>query len=109
MVGYGARQQPIPIGGVRRGRRGEADQRARAGIDDAAQGQPSRRFYGFERFQNARKTGAQLLWRVMSHVLLPREEQLADGSYLTRIHKNQNDQRAKRDGERLRGPRVPAR
>jgi hypothetical protein len=61
-----------------------------------------RGFYGFERFQNARQTGAQLLWRVMSHMLLPREEQLADGSYLTRIYNNQQDQRAKRDGERVR-------
>jgi hypothetical protein len=61
-----------------------------------------RGFYGFERFQNARKTGAQLLWRVMGHMLLPREEQLADGSYLTRIYKDQNDQRAKRDGARVR-------
>ena len=61
-----------------------------------------RGFYSFERFQAARKTGAQLLWRVMSHMLLPREEQLADGSYLTRIYRNQKDQRAKRRGERAR-------
>jgi hypothetical protein len=61
-----------------------------------------RGFYSFERFQRARATGAQLLWRVMSHMLLPREEQLADGSYLTRIYKTQNDQRAKRAGERVR-------
>jgi Insertion element 4 transposase N-terminal/Transposase DDE domain len=61
-----------------------------------------RGFYSFERFQNARNTGAQLLWRVMSHMLLPREEQLADGSYLTRIYKSQKDQRAKRGGERVR-------
>ena len=61
-----------------------------------------RGFYSFERFQKARRTGAQLLWRVMGHMLLPREEQLADGSYLTRIYKSQNDQRAKRAGERVR-------
>jgi hypothetical protein len=61
-----------------------------------------RGIYSFERFQTARKTGAQLLWRVMSHMLLPREEQLADGSYLTRIYKRQNDQRTKRAGERVR-------
>jgi hypothetical protein len=61
-----------------------------------------RGFYGFERFKAARQTGAQLLWRVMSHMLLPREEQLADGSYLTRVYHNQKDQRAKRDGERVR-------
>jgi hypothetical protein len=61
-----------------------------------------RGFYSFERFQRARRTGAQLLWRVTGHMLLPREEQLADGSYLTRIYKTQNDQRAKRAGERVR-------
>jgi hypothetical protein len=61
-----------------------------------------RGFYSFERFQNGRQTGSQLLWRVMSHMLLPREEQLADGSYLTRIYKTQNDQRAKRGGQRVR-------
>ena len=33
----------------------------------------------------------------MSHMLLPREQQLADGSYLTRIYKSQKDQRAKRN------------
>jgi hypothetical protein len=61
-----------------------------------------RGFYSFERFQRAHRTGAQLLWRVMGHMLLPREEQFADGSYLTRVYKNQNDQRAKRAGERVR-------
>jgi len=38
----------------------------------------------------------------MSHMLLPREQQLADGSYLTRIYKSQKDQRAKRAGQRVR-------
>jgi hypothetical protein len=61
-----------------------------------------RGFYSFQRFQKARKTGAQLLWRVMGHMRLPSEEQLADGSYLTRIYKNQSDQRARRAGEPVR-------
>jgi hypothetical protein len=61
-----------------------------------------RGFYSFERFQNARRTGAQLLWRVKSNMVLPRETQLADGSYLTRIYPTQKDQRAKRDGEQVR-------
>jgi len=38
----------------------------------------------------------------MSHMLLPREQQLTDGSYVTRIYKNQNDQRARRHGEPVR-------
>lgn len=46
-----------------------------------------RGFYSLERFQNARRTGAQLLWRVKSNMLLPREQQLGDGSYLTASRK----------------------
>jgi hypothetical protein len=61
-----------------------------------------RGFYSFEYFQNARQTGAQLLWRVMSHMLLPREQQLSDGSYLTRVYRCQGDQRARRDGVTVR-------
>ena len=48
-----------------------------------------RGFYSFQRFQTARQTGAQLLWRVKTNMVLPREQQLPDGSYLTRIYTNQ--------------------
>jgi hypothetical protein len=61
-----------------------------------------RGFHSFARFQAARETGAQLLWRVQRNMLLPREEQLPDGSYLTRIYANQPDQRAHRDGHQVR-------
>jgi DDE family transposase len=61
-----------------------------------------RGLYSFARFKNARQTGAQLLWRVGTHMLLPREQQLPDGSYLTRIYPNQPDQRARRNGEQVR-------
>jgi len=61
-----------------------------------------RGFYSFQRFTNARKRGAQLLWRVKANMVLPREAQLADGSYLTRIYANQPDQRAQRDGQQVR-------
>lgn len=60
-----------------------------------------RNFYGYERFQKARETGAQLLWRVKSNVGLPREETLPDGSYLTSIYPVK-DRRARRGGERAR-------
>jgi len=60
-----------------------------------------RNFYSFERFQTARRTGAQLLWRVSSSVELPREQTLEDGSYLTSIYALKN-RRAKRDGEPAR-------
>ena len=61
-----------------------------------------RGFYSFERFQNARKTGAQLLWRVKTNLVMAREQSLADGSYLTRIYKDRKEQRAKRDGQLAR-------
>jgi hypothetical protein len=60
-----------------------------------------RNFYSFERFQKARATGAQLLWRVNSTVGLPREQTLADGSYLTSIYALKN-RKARRDGDRAR-------
>jgi transposase IS4-like protein/DDE family transposase len=61
-----------------------------------------RGFYSFKRWQNARQTGAQLLWRVKANMVLPREQQLPDGSYLTPIYASQPDQRAKRDGQQAR-------
>jgi hypothetical protein len=60
-----------------------------------------RNFYSFERFQAARATGAQLLWRVKSDVGLPRQHALPDGSYLTSIYALKN-RRARRDGDRAR-------
>lgn len=61
-----------------------------------------RGFYSFGRWQNARQTGAQLLWRVKANMVLPREQQLSDGSYLTRIYADQPDQRAHRNGQQVR-------
>ncbi|MGH2836362.1 MAG: IS4 family transposase [Solirubrobacteraceae bacterium] len=72
------------------------------GLDQGMLCLADRGFYSFGRFQNARATGAQLLWRVSATLLLPREQQLPDGSYLTRIYKNQPDQRAHRDGQQAR-------
>jgi Insertion element 4 transposase N-terminal/Transposase DDE domain len=60
-----------------------------------------RGFYGFERYQKAAGTGAQLLWRVNSNVGLPRERTLGDGSYLTHISK-ENHGRTRRRGLQAR-------
>ncbi len=60
-----------------------------------------RGFYSFQCFQNARQTGAQLLWRVKSDVGLPSEQALSDGSYLTSIHAREN-RRGRRDGQPAR-------
>ena len=59
-----------------------------------------RNFYSFERFQKAAKTGAQLLWRVNSTVVLPPEQKLADGSYLTHISQSDHGR------PRRRGPQA---
>jgi hypothetical protein len=61
-----------------------------------------RGLYGFKRFQAARETGAHLLWRVRTDLVLPRERSLDDGSFLSRIYPNQTDQRAGRHGVTVR-------
>jgi hypothetical protein len=58
--------------------------------------------YSFKRFQAARQTGAHLLWRARTDLVLPREQSLSDGSFLTRIYPSQTDQRAGRDGVEVR-------
>jgi hypothetical protein len=60
-----------------------------------------RGFYSFERFQTARGTGAQLLWRVKSDIGLPRDQTLRDGSYLTSIHALK-DRKTRRNGKPAR-------
>ena len=44
-----------------------------------------RGFNGFEHWRQARQTGADLLWRCASNRVLPRNEELPDGSYLSVI------------------------
>jgi hypothetical protein len=73
-----------------------------------------RNFYSFERFHKACATGAQLLWRIKSNLVLPREQQLSDDSYLTHIYPSQADRRATRSGKparvveyQLEDPGVP--
>jgi hypothetical protein len=60
-----------------------------------------RGFYGFELWQAARTTGADLLWRVRSSAALPVLQVLDDGSYLSSVH-------AEADRKRRRNP-VPVR
>jgi hypothetical protein len=50
-----------------------------------------RYFFGFEFWQQARATGADLLWRVRKNLRLPCERRLADGSYLSRIYPSEGD------------------
>ena len=55
-------------------------------------------FYGYELWNEARATGAQLLWRVKSSMLLPAEETLADGSYLSTVYPSPKARRHRLDG-----------
>lgn len=57
-----------------------------------------RNFFGFELWNQARATGAQLLWRVKKNLRLPCETRLPDGSYLSRIYASRKNQRRKKDG-----------
>jgi hypothetical protein len=57
-----------------------------------------RGFYSFRTWGLARATGADLVWRIKKNMVLPREKDLEDGSYLSRIYESQNDQKQKRSG-----------
>jgi|SRR4028119_1291325 Transposase DDE domain. len=49
-----------------------------------------RYFYGYALWNQARDTGADLLWRVRRNIRLPCEERLPDGSYLTRVYEKRD-------------------
>lgn len=48
-----------------------------------------RNFFSFGLWNEARATGADLLWRTKSNHVLPVDEALADGSYLSRLREGQ--------------------
>lgn len=55
-------------------------------------------FPGYQLWEKAAKTGADLLWRVRQNALLEVEHRLPDGSYLSRIYASTSDRRNRRDG-----------
>lgn len=57
-----------------------------------------RGFFGFEIWQQAAATGADLLCRLRKNILLSCEKRLPDGSYLSRISPSQKKQRRRRNG-----------
>jgi hypothetical protein len=61
-----------------------------------------RNFFGFALWGQARSTGAELLWRIKINARLPREQLLADGSYVSRIYASDNDRRHQRNGVTVR-------
>ena len=52
-----------------------------------------RNFLGYALWQEARATGAELLWRGKTHLRLPCDRRLEDGSYLSRIFPSEKDRR----------------
>lgn len=57
-----------------------------------------RYFFGYELWEEAAGTGADLLWRVKVDAALPRLTELADGSYLSRIYPSAKERRDDQNG-----------
>jgi hypothetical protein len=57
-----------------------------------------RNFYSYAFWQRSCATGAKLLFRVKSNLRLPREQELADGSYLTTLYPSAKDRRRHTNG-----------
>jgi len=61
-----------------------------------------RNFFGFPLWNDARRTGADLLWRVKAGSRFVRDEELPDGSYLSHIYPSEKDRRHKTNGVKVR-------
>jgi hypothetical protein len=61
-----------------------------------------RNFFGFALWQEAQAHGADLLWRVKSNLVLPCEQRLADGSYLSTSYPSPRARRQQRGGVTVR-------
>jgi hypothetical protein len=61
-----------------------------------------RNFFGFELWQLAQGTGADLLWRMKKNMRMACEKRLPDGSYLSRVYPSERDWRHKTNGVDLR-------
>jgi Insertion element 4 transposase N-terminal/Transposase DDE domain len=61
-----------------------------------------RLFFGFELWQKATSTGADLLWRVKTSRILAPVKRLCDGSYLSKIYPSNKDRERDRNGQIVR-------
>lgn len=61
-------------------------------------GLADRLFFSFKLWNQARASGADLLWRVKKNMRLPCEKRLPDGSYLSRVYESEKDRRHQRKG-----------
>lgn len=61
-----------------------------------------RQFFGYTLWRAAAATGAALLWRVKTGLVLPRERGLADGSFLSTLYPTSQHRKRKLGGIRVR-------
>lgn len=61
-----------------------------------------RLFYGFELWNLAHATGADLVWRIKKNLTLECEKTLPDGSYLSRLYATLKQKRHRREGVLVR-------
>jgi len=61
-----------------------------------------RSFFGYQLWQQARSTGADLLWRVKKNVRLTPVKRFADGSYLAEIYPSEKDRRNSTNASQVR-------
>jgi Insertion element 4 transposase N-terminal/Transposase DDE domain len=61
-----------------------------------------RNFFGFELWQLAQGTGADLLWRMKKNMRMACEKRLPDGSYFSHVYPSERDWRHKTNGQVLR-------
>ena len=61
-----------------------------------------RQFFGFEMWQLACATGADLLWRMRKNMRMACEKRLPDGSYLSHVYPSERDWRRKSNGVAVR-------
>ena len=61
-----------------------------------------RNFYSFDLWEEARQTGAELLWRIKKNLVFPVERRLPDGSYLSRAFPSERKRRKDHPGVPVR-------
>lgn len=93
---FGTRMGPYRVGEITLAKEVLGD--LRAGILCMA----DRNFLGFELWEQARATGADLLWRAKKNLVLPCDKRLSDGSYLSRIYPSWRDRRHDTNAVRVR-------
>jgi hypothetical protein len=61
-----------------------------------------RGFYSYRLWKLARETGAELVWRLKKDLILPREKNLPDGSFLSTFYESKRDRQKCRNGIQVR-------